>query len=164
MSGSEQHARVALLSADYQAIIGGIVNRNLMEIDFAERQAVLEEPHEVLGRVAQYTEPAAIVQRVCDHPTQIISLQKQITDLHTHQVLPPECDRLTFEQQLETLRQESEEARRIQRTVGTDEDLWQEQDDTTRDAGQLGEEVRAVRTLLANAVSLAARVTPTPPQ
>jgi len=33
MSGSEQHHRVALVSADEQAIIGGIVNRNLLEID-----------------------------------------------------------------------------------------------------------------------------------
>jgi len=62
MSGLEQHDRVALVSADDQAIIGGIVNRNLIEINFAERQAVLEEAQEVLRRVAQYTKPAAMVR------------------------------------------------------------------------------------------------------
>jgi len=123
MSGSDQHDRVALVSADDQDIIGGIVNRNLLEIDFGERQILLEEAQEVLRRVAPYTEPAAMVQRVCDHPAQIIMLQKQITDLQTQQFLPPECDHSTFEQQLETLRQELEEARRIRRTVETDEDL-----------------------------------------
>jgi len=64
-----------------------------------------------------------MVQRVCDHPAQIIALQKQITDLQTQQFLPPECDHLMFEQQLETLRQELEEARRVPRTVGMDKDL-----------------------------------------
>ena len=123
MAGSEQHDRGALVSADDQAIMGRIVNKNLMEIDFAERQAVLGEAQEVVRRVAQYTEPAAILQRVCDHPTQIIGLQTQITDLQTHQFLPPECDHSTFEQLLDTMRQELEEARRIPRTVGTDEDL-----------------------------------------
>ena len=123
MSGSEQHDRVALVSADDQDIIGGIVNRNLLEIDFAERQTLLEGAQGVLRIVAQYNEPAAMVERVCDHPAQIIELQKQITDLQKQQFLPPECDNSTFEQQLETLRQESEEARRIPRTAGTDEEL-----------------------------------------
>jgi hypothetical protein len=47
--------------------------RNLMEIDFGERQAVLEETPDVLRRVAQYTEAAAMVQRVCNDPAQIIA-------------------------------------------------------------------------------------------
>jgi len=141
MSGSEQHNRVALVSADDQAIIGRIVNRNLMEIDIAERPAVLEEAHEVLRRVAQYTEPAAMVQRMCNYPAQIIALQKQITDLQTQQFLPLDCDHLTFEQQPESLRHELEEARRTPRFVGTDEELRQELDNMTWDARQLGEEV-----------------------
>jgi len=61
MSGSKQHDRVALVSADDQDIIGGIVHRNLQEIDFGQRQTLLEEAQEVLRRVAQYTEPAAVV-------------------------------------------------------------------------------------------------------
>jgi len=48
--------------------------------------------------------------------------------------------------------------------AGTDEDLRQELDDMTRDARQPGEEVRALMTQLANALSLAVRVAPTPPQ
>jgi len=128
MSGSEQNDHMALVSVDDQAIIGGIVNRNLMEIDFAERQAILESAQAVRRRVAQYTEPAAMVQRVCNHQNQIIVLQKQITDLQTQQFLRPECDDSMFEQQLEILRQEPEEARRIPRTVGTDKDVRQELD------------------------------------
>jgi len=81
MSGSEQHNRVALVSADDQAIRGEIVKRNLLEIDFGERQTMLEEAPQVLRRVAEYTEPVAMIQRECDHPAQIFGLQKQITDL-----------------------------------------------------------------------------------
>ena len=81
MSGSEQHNRVALVSTDDQAIMGEIVKRNLLEIDFGERQTMLEEAPQVLRRVAEYTEPVAMIQRVCDHSAQIIGLQKQITDL-----------------------------------------------------------------------------------
>ena len=117
MSGLEQYDRVALVSADDQAIIGVIVNKIHMEIDCAERQAVLEDAQEVLRRVAQYTEPAAVVQMVCDHLAQIIALQKQITVLQTEQFLPPEWDHSTLEQQWETLRQELEQARRITRMV-----------------------------------------------
>jgi len=83
MSGSEQHDWVALVSADNHDIIGGIFNRNLLEIDFGERLTLLEEAQEVLRRVAQYTEPGAMVQRVCDHLAQINALLKQITDLQT---------------------------------------------------------------------------------
>ena len=129
------------MSADDQAIIGAIVNRNLMEIDFAERQAVLEEAQDVLSRVAQYTKPTAMEQRVCNHPAQIIACQKQITDPQTQQFLPPDCDHSTFEPEPETLRQELEDARRTPRTVGMDEDLPQELDNMTRDARQSGEEV-----------------------
>jgi len=38
---------------DNQANIGGIINRNILEIDFPERQMILEEAPEVLRRVAQ---------------------------------------------------------------------------------------------------------------
>jgi len=48
MSGSEQHHRVALVSTDDQAIISGIVHRNLLEIDFGQRQTMLDEALEVL--------------------------------------------------------------------------------------------------------------------
>jgi len=152
------------VSVDDQNIIGGIVNSNLLEIDFGERQTLLEESHEVLKGVAQYTEPVGMVQRVCNRPAQIIALQKQITDLQTQQFLPPECDHSTFEQPLDRLRKELEDTRRVPRTAGTDEDLRQELGDMTRDARQLREEVQALRTHLANVLSVAARVAPTPPQ
>jgi len=123
MSGSEQHDRVALVSADDQAINGGIGSRTRLKIDFWERQTSLEEAQDVLKSVALYTKHAAMVQRVCDHPAQMFALQKQITHLQTQQFLPPDCDHSTFEQQLETLMKELEEARRTLRMVGMDEDL-----------------------------------------
>jgi len=47
---------------------------------------------------------------------------------------------------------------------GTNEDLQQELDTMTRDARQSGEEVRDLRTQLANALMLAARAAPAAPQ
>jgi len=47
---------------------------------------------------------------------------------------------------------------------GTNEDLQQELEDMTRDARQSGEEVRDLRTQLANALMLAARAAPAAPQ
>ena len=42
---------------------------------------MLDEAHQVPRRVAQYMDPATTVQRICDHPVQIIALHKEITDL-----------------------------------------------------------------------------------
>jgi hypothetical protein len=103
MSGSEQHNQVALVSVDDQARLGGIVNSNLLEMDFREREAMLEEAHAVLRQVAQYTEPTSTVQQVCDHPSQIIALQKEMTDLKSHQFLPPHCDHTESENQIKAL-------------------------------------------------------------
>jgi len=163
MSGSEQHDRVALVSVADQAIIGEIVNRNLLEIDFGERQTSLGEAQVVLRRVVQYTEPAAVVQRVCDHQAQIIRLQKQITNLQSEECLPPECDHSMFKQQFEALRPELEQFRSTPRMVRSDKDLQQELDEMTWNARQSGEEVRALRMQLANALSLASRAAPAPP-
>jgi len=52
-----------------------------MEINFSERQAGLEEAQEVARRVAECTEPAAMVRRVCDHLPLIIAIQKQEMNL-----------------------------------------------------------------------------------
>jgi len=123
MSGSEQHDRVALVSVDDQAIIGGIIHRNLLETDGRERQTSLEEAQEVLRRRADGTEYAATVQSVCDHPAQIIASQKQIMDLQSQRFLSPQCDNSTFEQLLKALRQELEEARRTPRVAGMDREL-----------------------------------------
>jgi hypothetical protein len=72
---------LALVPVDDQARVGGIVNRNWMEVDFAERQGILAEAQAELRRVAQYMEPASMVQRVCNHQAQIVAFQKEITDL-----------------------------------------------------------------------------------
>jgi hypothetical protein len=98
MLGSEQ-ARVALVSADHQAVIGGIVNRNLLEIAFGQRQTLLEEKQQV----AEYTEHTAIVQRLCDHMTQIITLQIQITDQQSQRCLTVLCDHSILAHQWQAL-------------------------------------------------------------
>lgn len=89
MLGSDRHNQVALVSIDHKAYIGGIINTNIEEIDFPERHTMLEVAQEVWRRVTQYTEPTSTVQRVCDHRTQIILLQKEILDLKSQQFLPP---------------------------------------------------------------------------
>jgi len=91
---------VALVSADDLATIGGIFNRNQLDIAFGERQRMLEMAQEVLRQVAQSTEPASVVQRVCDHPVQLIALQKQITDLDAQQCLLPQCDHAKMENRI----------------------------------------------------------------
>jgi hypothetical protein len=101
---------------------------------------------------------------VCEHPQQIIDLQRQITNLQSKQFLPPQCDHTELEQQIQTLRNERDEALRRPAAPGTNEDLQQELDDMTRDARQSGEEVRGLRTQLANALTLAARAAPAAPQ
>jgi len=92
MSGSDQHDRVSLVCVDDQAHIGGIVNRNLIDIDFTVRQTVLQKGQEVLRRVAHDTEPVSTIQMVCDHPPQIFLLQKEIANLKSQQFLPAQCD------------------------------------------------------------------------
>jgi len=57
-----------------------------------------------------------------------------------------------------------EAARSVPRMAGTDEDLRQVLDNITRDARQLGEELRAFRPKLANELPIPAWVSPTPPQ
>jgi len=101
---------------------------------------------------------------VCEHPQQIIDLLRQITDLQTKQFLPPQCNHTGMGQQIQTLRNERDEALRRPLAPGTSEELQQELDDMTRDARQSGEEVSGFRTQLANALTLAARAAPAAPQ
>ena len=77
-------------------MVGGIVHRKLLEINFGETQTLLEEAQQELRRVVQYIEPTAMVQKLGEHLSQIISLQKHISDLQTQQFLPPECDHSTL--------------------------------------------------------------------
>jgi hypothetical protein len=43
-------------------------------------------------KVAQYSQPILEVQRVCNHPSEIIDLQQQVTDLDAKQFLSLLCD------------------------------------------------------------------------
>jgi hypothetical protein len=134
------------------------------KIGSEELREAFGQTEEVLMRVAQYSQPIREVQRVCVHPRQIIDLQWQITDLQTKQFLPPECDHTGLEQQIQTLPNERDEARRRPADSGTDEQLSEELDVMTLDAQQSGEEARSLRTQLANALMLAARAAPAAPQ
>jgi hypothetical protein len=68
-----------------------------------ELRDVFAQTQEVQMRVAQYSQPIREVQMMCNHPQQIIDLQRQITDLQTKQFLPPQCDHTELEQQIQTL-------------------------------------------------------------
>jgi hypothetical protein len=61
-------------------------------VGFEELKEVIGQTEEVLMRVVLYSQPIREVQRVCDHPQQIIDLQRQVMDLQTKQFLPPRCD------------------------------------------------------------------------
>ena len=151
------------MSAADQAIIGGMLPRNLMEIDIGERQTLLKAAQEALRRVAQYPKPAAMVETVCNHPAQIIGLQKHIPYLTKQHFLPQECFHWTLEQQLETVGEQLEGARRTPREAGTDKDMRHEQDDMTHAASQSVKEHQALKTQLGNARSLVAWAALTPP-
>jgi hypothetical protein len=64
------------------------------------------QAQEAMKRIAQYSQPVRTIQALCDHPEQIVTLQRQITDLQSKQFLPPPCDHTTFEQHIQQLRNE----------------------------------------------------------
>jgi len=129
-------------------------------IEFEEVIEALGQTQEVLPWVAQYSLPIREVQMVCEHPEQIIDLQRQIKDLQTKQFLPLQRDHTELEWQIRTLKDKRDEARWRPTAPGTDEELQQELADMTQDAQQSGEEARSLRLQLANAFTLAARVAP----
>jgi len=122
------------VSIDNQGRIGGIANTDIVEINFTERQAMLENAQDVLGRVAQYTQLARMVQRVCDHPAQKLLLHEQITDLKSQQFLPPQWDSTASERTIQTLTAEREEASSGPAAPGTVEELRDELAVMTSDA------------------------------
>jgi hypothetical protein len=156
--------RAALVSIKDQGTIMALIDIDKDNIGNDQLREAFIQTQEVLMRVAQYSQPIREVQRVCEHPQQIIELQRQITHLQTKQFLPPQCDHTKFEQRIQTLRDERDEALRRTVAPGTNEELRQELEDMTRDAHQSGEEVRGLRTQLVNALTLAARVVPAAPQ
>ena len=156
-------SRAALVSVDDQGTIMAPIDVAKDNVGFEQLRKVFTRTQEVLMRVAQYSQPIRLVQMVCKHPQQIIDLQRQIRDLQTKQFLPTQCDHTSLEQQIQTLRDEWDEALRTSTVPGTSEELQQELDDMTRDSRQSGEEVCGLRTQLANALTLAARVAPAAP-
>lgn len=103
MSGSEQDDRVALVSVDNQATIGGLENRNKLGTDLGEGQTVQEPAQGVLRRVTEYTKLANILPRVRDHLALIITLQMVIMDLQAEQFLLPQCGQTKMEKRIRGL-------------------------------------------------------------
>jgi hypothetical protein len=161
---SSTEPRAALVSVEDQGTIMALIDIDKDNTRFEQLQEAFAQTQEVLMRVAQYSQPIREVQMVCEHPQQIIDLQRQVTDLQTKQFLPPLCDHTGLEQQIQTLRNERDEALRRPVGPGTNEELQQELDEMTRAARQSGKEVRDLTTQLANALMLAARVAPAAPQ
>jgi len=161
---SSTEPRAALVSVEDQGTIMALINLNKANIGSEQMREALVQTPEILMQVAQYSQPIREVQALCNHPQHIIDLQRQITDLQTNQFLPPQCDHTEVEQRIQTLTNEWDEARRRPAAAGTNEQLWEERDQMTRDARQSGKEVRGLRTQLANALTLAARVAPAAPQ
>lgn len=126
MSVSEQHNLVAQVFVVFQATFGGPADRNLLDEDVVERRTMLDLAQQGLRRVAQYTEPTSIVQRVHDHPSQILALQKQVTDLQAQPVLPPQCYYTVTETRIKVLTSEGDKARRTPAAPGTDEEVQEQ--------------------------------------
>jgi hypothetical protein len=70
---------------------------------------------------------------MCNHPAQIIKLQKEITDLKSQQFLHAAGDHTEIENQIWALRKELDDARRRPATQGTDDKLQYELADMTQD-------------------------------
>jgi hypothetical protein len=92
----------------------------------------------VLMRVPKYSLPIWEVQMVCNHPQQIMDLQRQVTDLQAKQIidlqrqvtelqakqfLPTEFDHIELDQQIHTMTDERAEASRRPAAPGKDKKL-----------------------------------------
>jgi hypothetical protein len=163
MSGSTK-PQAALVSVEDQGTIMAHIDIDKHNLVSEQLREAFIQTQEVVMRVAQYSQTIREVQRVCEHQKQIIDQQRHITDLQTKQFLPPQCDHTELKRQIQTLRNEREEALRRPPAAGFNKHLQQELDEMTRDPRQSGDEVRGLRMQLANALTLAARVAPAAPQ
>jgi len=118
--------QAALVSTDDQGTIMALIDVDKDNIGHEQLMEAFAQTQEVLMRVAQYSQPIREVQMVCEHPQQIIDLQRQITSLQSRQFLPPQCDHTGLEQQIQTLRNERDEALKRPAAPGTNEDLQQD--------------------------------------
>jgi hypothetical protein len=160
-----QEPRAALISPEDQGTIMALLDLNHDRMGSEQTSDAFVQAQEVITRIAQYSQPVRTIQVVCDHPQQIIALRKQITDRQTKQFLPsPSCDHSAFDQEIQQLKNDLEQARRIPRTDGTDDEIRRELEDMRRDAQEVSIENASLRTQLVNVLSLASRVAPTPPQ
>jgi len=164
MSGSEQDDRVALVSVDNQATIGGLENRNKLGTDLGEGQTVQEPAQGVLRRVTEYTKLANILPRVHDHLALIITLQMVIMDLQAEQFLLPQCGQTKMEKRIRGLEIDLTEVQTRPAVNGADEQLREDLLGMSQDTQQSGEEVRGVMMQLANAITFAVWVAPPAPQ
>jgi len=103
MSGSDQHNRVTLESVDDQATIGGIINRNILDIEYSERQVVLRWAHDRRRMVGQYTEHSSTLQTMCEYPAHTIMVLVEMFYLHLGQVLPLQSDDTGMDIQIRAL-------------------------------------------------------------
>jgi hypothetical protein len=120
---SSPDPRAALVSVDDQGTIMAIIGLDKEHMGNNQIRKTFIQTQEVWMRVAQYSQPIREVQMVCEHPQLIIDLQRQITDLQTKQFLPPQCNDTEVEQQIQTLRNERDEAWRRTAAPGTNKDL-----------------------------------------
>jgi len=155
-----QEPRAALVSTEDQGIIMALIDLNQETMSSEATTEAFIHAQDVMIRITQYLQPVRTIQAVCDHPEIIIALQKQITDLQMQQLLPPFCYYTTFDQQIQQLTNDLNDAWKTSRTVRMDDDLQRELDDMTLDAREAREESRNLRTQLTNGLFLAARAVP----
>jgi len=117
-----QEPRAALVSPEDQGTIMALLDLNRETMGTEATEDAFVQAQEVMVRISQYSQPVRTIQAVCDHPNQIITLQKQVTNLQAKQFLRPSCDHTTFEEQIQKLMNELDEDQRTPRPVGTDED------------------------------------------
>ena len=74
---------MALVSVEDEDTIMALIDIDKDNVGNEQLREAFIQTQEVLMRVAQYSQPIREVQMVCEHPQQIIDLQRQITDLQT---------------------------------------------------------------------------------
>jgi hypothetical protein len=122
-------------------------------IQFEQFNKVFTQTQEVLVTVAQYLQPIREVQSMCDCAHQISNRQRQITDLQTPKLQPPQCDDTKLQQQEEIRKHKTNTARRRPAAPGTYKEQFEELPVITWDAQLSGERVSGLRMQLVNASS-----------
>jgi hypothetical protein len=73
--------RAVLVSPEDQGTIMAIIDLNQETMGSEATTHTFVQAQEVLMRIAQYSRPVRTFQAVCDHPSQMMALRKQLTDL-----------------------------------------------------------------------------------